>query len=98
MKDIMNQYVTFRSGNDGKQIGNGSKNRKGYITFIQPPPPFNVPKVIFSETKLTEKEIDDVLDSMAKENAKAMFEAITGDTSSTAKAECIGGLTVFGKV
>jgi hypothetical protein len=54
MESTENQFVMFRTF--------GGVHRKGFLTVIQPPEPFTVPKVIFSEHKLTTQEIDDAFD------------------------------------
>jgi hypothetical protein len=63
------QFVTFLDTKLG-QI------RKGYLTVVQPPEGFSVPKVIFSDTELSEAEINSALDTMAKQNAKQLVKSM----------------------
>jgi hypothetical protein len=54
MENTANQFVMFRTF--------GGVHQKGFLTVLQPPEPFTVPKIIFSEHKLTAQEIDEAFD------------------------------------
>jgi hypothetical protein len=69
MESTENQFVMFRTF-DGV-------HQKGFLTVIQPPEPSTVPKVIFSERKLTTQEIDDTFDGAATWQ-QVMLDDISG--------------------
>jgi hypothetical protein len=64
-KNTFNLFSTVRS--DGGEI------RKSFVTVVYPPESFagfGIPKVILSEMKLSEQEIDQNLEEMARQNVR----------------------------
>jgi hypothetical protein len=75
-KDIFNLFSTVRI--DGGEI------RKSFVTVVHPPKSFagfGIPKVILSEKKLSEQEIDQNLEEMARQNARWLFKQAEGNQS-----------------
>lgn len=73
-KDTIYLFATVRI--DGGQI------RKRFVTIVYPPEsfaPFGIPKVILSDQKLSEQEIDQALDEMARQNARWLFKQAEGN-------------------
>jgi hypothetical protein len=66
--DIVNLYSTTMI--DGGEI------RKCYVSVLYPPASFpgGIPKIIVSDTELSEKEINDTTVEMAKQNARLLVE------------------------
>jgi FKBP-type peptidyl-prolyl cis-trans isomerase (trigger factor) len=68
LMDILNLYSTVRIDSE--------KIRKAFVTVVYPPESagFGIPKVIVSTEELSEEEIDQNLDDMAKQNARWLTE------------------------
>jgi hypothetical protein len=71
-QDILNLFSTVRI--------DGDKIMKCFVTVMYPPDTlgFGIPKVIVSATELSEKEIEDNVDEMAKQNARWLAEQASG--------------------
>jgi len=68
-KSISNLFSTVRI--DGGEI------MKRFVTVVYPPESFagfGIPKVILSDKRLSEQEIDQNLEEMAQQNARWLFE------------------------
>jgi hypothetical protein len=73
-KDIFNLFSTVRI--DGGEI------RKSFVTVVHPPESFEgfgIPKVILSDKKLSEQEIDQNLEEMARQNVRWMVKQAEGN-------------------
>jgi hypothetical protein len=73
-KSIFNLFSTVSI--DGGEI------RKRFVTVVYPPQScagFGIPKVILSDEKLSEQEIDQNLEEMAQQNVRWLFEQAEGN-------------------
>lgn len=68
--DIVNLYSTVK-------VGDEQEIRKCFVTVVYPPESFagfGIPKVILSDKILSEQEIDQNLEEMARQNARLLYE------------------------
>jgi len=75
-KSTFNLFSTVRI--DGDEI------RKRFVTVVYPPESFGgfgIPKVILSDKELSEQEIDQNLEEMARQNTRWMVKQAEGNKS-----------------